>query len=148
MQTIILSNFFYDGSPEQLARYTAPFAKVPQMFNSTKIGNYVDIYALGVNDEKSPQCQPGSYKNVFGVELNTYDPATEKKVYDMFNTATADPRFVGGNIIFESYGRQAVLAVPDDSTAVPFRKFAVDVYVYLLRNTSVLLLTSDSGPHR
>jgi hypothetical protein len=122
-----MSNFFYDGSPDELANYTEPFAKVPQMFNSTNVGNYVDIYKLGGNDEASPQCASGDYKNIFGVELDTYDPAVEQQVYDMFNTATADPRFTGGNIVFESYGRQAVLAAPDEGTAVPFRKFAVDV---------------------
>jgi hypothetical protein len=136
-QAVILSYLYYDGSLEQLARYAAPFTKIPQIFNRTSTGNYVEIYTLGGNDEALQQCQPGGYKNIFGVELNQYDPAVEKQVYDTFNAATADTRFAGSNIIFESYGRQAVLAVPDDSTAVPFREFALVVYVSSLYRSTI-----------
>lgn len=87
----------------------------------------MDIYTIGGEDESSPQCQGGTYKNVFGVEFDTYDPAVELAVYNAFNSATADSNFTFGNVVFETYGNQAVQAVADDSTAVPFRNFTVVV---------------------
>ena len=128
-QSVILSNFFFDGPPEELKKHLAGFAKVPQMFNMTKTGNYPDIYTLGMSHEASPQCIGNNFKNLMGVELDKYNPAVQKKIYDVFNEFTADPRFALSSVLYDNYGRQGMLAVPEESTAIKFRKSWVDVYV-------------------
>lgn len=125
-QSVILSNFFFDGSAEDLKKHTLPFAKVPQMFNMTKTGNYPDIYKLGMSHEGSPQCIGNNFKNLMGVEYDTNNPAVSKKIYDVFNEFTADPRFALSNVLFDNYGRQGMMAVDKDSTAIKFRKSWVD----------------------
>ena len=122
-----MSNFFFDGPPETLKKHLAGFAKVPQMFNMTKQGNYVDIYTLGVSHEASPQCIGNNFKNMLGVELNEYNPKVMKQIYDKLNTITADPRFAMSNVLYDNYGRQGMLAVPEESSAIHYRKFWVDV---------------------
>lgn len=125
--SVILSNFFFDGPPEELKKHLAGFAKVPQMFNMTKTGNYPDIYTLGMSHEASPQCIGNNFKNLMGVELDKYNPAVQKKIYDVFNEFTADPRFALSSVLYDNYGRQGMLAVPEESTAIKFRKSWVDV---------------------
>ena len=97
------------------------------MFNMTKSGNYPDIYTLGMSHEQSPQCIGNNFKTLMGVELDTYNPGVQKKIYDVFNEFTADPRFALSSVLYDNYGRQGMLAVSEESTAIKFRKSWVDV---------------------
>jgi len=121
----MLNTFYHDGSLSDLESYIIPFTNIPQMFNQSASTTYDQIFTTSAADENSPQCIDNQYRNLFSVHMDTYDPVAMQGVYNTWNTLLTEPDFSNGNIFFESYGNQAVVAVADANTAVPGRKFKV-----------------------
>lgn len=69
----------------------------------------------------SPVCQPGgpTFTN-YPVNLDFYNLAALREAVDIFLSMPAEFRF--SSMLIEGYSGEAVRAVPDDSTAYPYRK--------------------------
>lgn len=99
------------------------FHDLGPIFKDVGAGSYIDLPAWGGMDLASPPCQKyGNAYARFPIDIEEYNPAAQRKVYDLFASATQEtPAINGSFFLFEGYSTQAVQAVPSDSTAYPFR---------------------------
>lgn len=82
----------------------------------------------GITD---PICQPGqSSIYLFPVGLQTYNPATNRAIYDLYKEMVNNNPTMNSSIVqFEGYATQGMRAVESDSTAYAHRGDNLLVYV-------------------
>lgn len=104
--------------------YTAPFIALGPVASKGGTGDYTNLAAWTGNALESPPCQKVGLVNTrFPIDLDTYNIQAQRKIYDLFaSTLEEIPALNGSLILFEGYSLQGVQAVPEESTAVPFRE--------------------------
>lgn len=112
-----------EGATTVDPKYTKYFHGLGPIATDGSVGDYTDLPRWTANDNNSPPCQKLGMANVrFPIDLDTYSPAAQRKVYDLFASATQEtPALNGSFFLFEGYSLQGVQAVPSESTAFPFR---------------------------
>ncbi|GAW10739.1 hypothetical protein ANO14919_000740 [Xylariales sp. No.14919] len=104
--------------------YTKVFKNLGPLVTDGAGGSYPDLPAwTGLSNDAIPCQKPGLVYTRFPIDLQTYDIAAQRKVYDMFASATQQtPALNGSLFLFEGYSLQGVKAIPSDQSAFPFRE--------------------------
>ncbi|KAI0376618.1 FAD binding domain protein [Hypomontagnella monticulosa] len=112
-----------EGTTTVDPKYTKHFHDLGPIATDGAAGSYTDLPRWTANDNNSPPCQKLGMVNArFPIDLDAYSPAAQRKVYDLFASATQEtPALNGSFFLFEGYSLQGVQAVPSESTAYPFR---------------------------
>ncbi|KAI1804853.1 hypothetical protein F4811DRAFT_570651 [Daldinia bambusicola] len=72
----------------------------------------------------------------FPIYLETYDIQAQRDVYDLLSSATHETLALNGSIFFlEGYPLQGVQAIPEESTAFPFRGDSLLLVPFILFKT-------------
>ncbi|PVH70236.1 FAD-binding domain-containing protein [Cadophora sp. DSE1049] len=123
---ILNTYFIYQGTPTELEKYVAPFRALgPVGETRTTAISYPDLFPLNrANETNLETCGKGLYRHLFPVGLKRYNPAAQRKIYNLFNNLTATYPSIAftSTFVMEGYSTQAVTSVPDESTAFPFRE--------------------------
>ncbi|KAI0537677.1 FAD binding domain protein [Xylaria digitata] len=103
--------------------YTEVFNKLGPLATNTAGGSYTDLPAWTSNSNEALPCQKSGLVNIrFPIALQTYNIAAQRKVYNMFASATQQIPAVNGSLfLFEGYSSQGVKAIPSDQSAFPSR---------------------------
>ncbi|KAJ8108436.1 hypothetical protein ONZ43_g6425 [Nemania bipapillata] len=103
--------------------YAEPFNILGPLTTDAASGTYTDLAAWTGNSIGAPPCQKSGLVNLrFPIDLQTYNVAAQRKVYDLFASATrTTPALNGSLFLFEGYSLQGVKAIPNDQTAFPNR---------------------------
>ncbi|KAI3324621.1 FAD binding domain protein [Xylariaceae sp. AK1471] len=120
---LIMFFILQEGVKAVDAAYTKPFDSLGPLATDAAGGSYIDLPAWTGNSNSSPPCQKAGLVNIrFPIDLQTYNIAAQRNVYDLFASATQKtPALNGSLFLFEGYSLQGVKAVPSDQTAFPFR---------------------------
>ncbi|KAJ5629512.1 hypothetical protein N7528_003169 [Penicillium herquei] len=104
--------------------YAAPFDKLGPVLSMGDKGTYNDLPMWTSNAEDSPPCQKSGLANVrFPVDLQTYNPTTQRLAFDTFSNFTQRfPAFNNSLFLFEGYSLQGVQSIDDESTAFAHRE--------------------------
>jgi hypothetical protein len=104
--------------------YTEPFTQLGPEVQNTGSGTYPDLASWTGNSNDSPVCQNAGLTSLrFPVDLQSYDPAAQRKVFDTFASVThQQSEFYNSLFLFEGFSLQGVQAIPADSTAFPHRQ--------------------------
>ncbi|PVH93235.1 FAD-binding domain-containing protein [Periconia macrospinosa] len=105
-------------------KFTAPFTALGPAVQAAGGGDYRDLPTWTGNAGDQIFCQKlGLSAFRFPLELQVYDIAAQRKVYDLYNAAMKETPALNGSIaLFEGYSMQGVQAVPAESSAYPFRE--------------------------
>lgn len=122
------------------AEFTQPFLDLGPVATSANAGDYTNLASWTSNDNASPPCQKAGLANTrFPIDHEIYDIPSQREAFDLFSSVTRDiPALNGSLFLYEGYSLQGVRAIPDDSTAYPFRGDA------LLQ--APLILYAQDGP--
>ncbi|KAF2968395.1 hypothetical protein GQX73_g5168 [Xylaria multiplex] len=103
--------------------YTEVFNNLAPLTTNAAGGSYTDLPSWTGNSNDAPPCQKSGLVNIrFPIDLQAYNIAAQRKVYDMFASATQQiPALNGSLFLFEGYSLQGVKAIPSDQSAFPFR---------------------------
>ncbi|KAI0154909.1 FAD binding domain protein [Xylariaceae sp. FL1272] len=103
--------------------YTKPFINLGPIVTDASGGSYTDLPAWTGNSNDALPCQKaGLTNNRFPIDLQTYNVAAQRKVYDLFASATQEtPALNGSLFLFEGYSLDGVKAIPSEKTAFPNR---------------------------
>ncbi|KAJ6446844.1 FAD binding domain-containingprotein [Purpureocillium lavendulum] len=103
--------------------YTKPFHDIGPAVIQPASGTYKDLAAWTGIALDSPPCQNvGNANPRFPIYLDTYNVASQKKIYDIFAAATKQGSdFANSLFMFEGYSEQGVQAIPDQASAFAFR---------------------------
>ncbi|KAI1084318.1 FAD binding domain protein [Whalleya microplaca] len=103
--------------------FTDPFVKLGPVATTSSAGTYRNLAAWTGNGNADAPCQKVGLVNTrFPIDVETYDIQAQRKVYDLFSSATHEtPALNGSLFLFEGYSLQAVQAIPKESTAVSYR---------------------------
>ncbi|UNI13778.1 hypothetical protein JDV02_000487 [Purpureocillium takamizusanense] len=120
---VIIFYIIQEGVKEVDPAYTKPFHDIGPAVKDPASGTYTDLAAWTGIALDSPPCQNAGLANPrFPIYLETYNVAAQKKVYDIFASATQqNPEFAHSLFMFEGYAEQGVRAIPDESSAFAFR---------------------------
>lgn len=120
---VIMFYILQEGVTAVDSAYTSPFYDLDPITTAAEGGSYTDLPAWTGNALESPPCQKSGLVNMrFPIDLESYDIAAQRKVYDLFAQAFQDtPALNGSLFLFEGYSLQGIRAVPSESTAYPFR---------------------------
>lgn len=130
-KVVISSILLYEGPEEKLERFTAPFRKIGPVSERTATSvQYPDLFDLNGQMEDDPPCYPDLNRHLMPVRLREFNLSAQREVYNIFNNLTTNPGFAGTAYLFEGYPKQGVVAVPEESTAVPFRQEQLLTYVH------------------
>ncbi|KAF2190320.1 FAD-binding domain-containing protein [Zopfia rhizophila CBS 207.26] len=145
--TLIMSTFMYEGPKVELEKLTAAFRRIGPVNETTSTSvQYPDIFDLNGQMEDDPAvCATNLNRHLCPIYLNKYNPKANRKVYNIFNNVTADPRFTYTVFLWEGYSTQAVKAVPEASTAAPWRDYnllASPVLTYANKSLSGVALAA------
>ncbi|KAI1155314.1 FAD binding domain protein [Nemania diffusa] len=104
--------------------YTEPFHGLGPLTTDAAGGYYTDLPAWTGNSNDAPPCQKAGLVNMrFPIDLQTYNIAAQRQVYDRFASATkTTPALNGSLFLFEGYSLQGVKAIPSHQTAFPNRE--------------------------
>lgn len=106
------------------AAYTKPFNDLGPIVTTPTSGTYLDLAKwTGISLSDTPCQKTGNANPRFPIYLKSYNPAAQRKVYDLFAQATtnASTPFSGALFMFEGYSTQGVKAISDDATAYAYR---------------------------
>jgi hypothetical protein len=112
-----------EGTSTVNSAYTKPFHNLGPLATDAAGGSYTDLPAWTGNSNASPPCQKAGLVNIrFPIDLQAYNVAAQRKVYDLFASATkTTPALNGSLFLFEGYSLDGVKAIPSDQTAFPNR---------------------------
>jgi len=121
----------YEGPKAELEKFAAPFRGIGPVNETTSTSvQYPDLFELNGQMEDDPAvCAADLNRHLCPVYLKMYNPKAQRKVYNIFNNLTYDARFAYTVFLWEGYPTQGVKAVPEGSTAVPFRDDNLLAYV-------------------
>ncbi|KAI0394647.1 FAD binding domain protein [Xylariaceae sp. FL0594] len=116
---VIMFFVLQEGVKQVNPVYTAPFHSLGPLASDTAGGSYTDVPAWTGNANESPPCQKAGLVNIrFPIDLETYNPAAQRQVYDLFASATkTTPALNGSLFLFEGYSLEGVKAVPSSQSA-------------------------------
>jgi hypothetical protein len=123
MQPTIMFYILQEGVTVVDSEYTDPFLALGSISTDAAGGSYTDLPEWTGNADDSPPCQKSGLVNTrFPIDLQTYNIAAQRQVYDLFANATQQtPALNNSLFLFEGYSLQGVKAVPSNATAFPFR---------------------------
>lgn len=122
-QTIISSTLMFEGAKEELEKFAAPFRKLGPVAEQVAASvQYPDIFKLNQQLETDPLCIPNLQHHLMPIRLHRFNLTAQRQVYNFFNDLSKDPGLNSTLFLFEGYPRQGVVAVPEERTAVPFRR--------------------------
>ena len=104
--------------------YVKPFSDIGPISTQSKSGTYRDLASwTGINLDSVPCQKTGNANPRFPIYLKTYNPAAQKKAYELFRQATtnASTPFANALFMFEGYSQQGVKKVEEDATAFAYR---------------------------
>ncbi|KAI0521823.1 FAD binding domain protein [Xylaria bambusicola] len=120
---VIMFYILQEGASAVDTVYTQPFIDIGPLMTNAAGGSYKDLPEWTGNANDSPPCQKSGLVNIrFPIDLQVYNVQAQRKVYDLFASATQEtPALNGSLFLFEGYSTQGVKKVPHRSTAYPNR---------------------------
>ena len=113
----------YEGPASVEKQYSAPFHSMGPVLVQSGVATYPELPTLVGADNNGPSCQHGFTVMRFPVGLDSYDPKTQRAVFEAFSAITSEvPAFNNSVFLFEGYALQGMKAVAAKSTAFPHRK--------------------------
>ena len=88
--------------------------------------SYPEVFAINGLDESSvPICGKGLNRHNCGAYIMHHNATSMRKVHGIFDDVTArHPDMASlSSFVVEGFSAQAVMAVPGDSTATPYREY-------------------------
>ncbi|PYH85967.1 FAD-binding domain-containing protein [Aspergillus uvarum CBS 121591] len=121
--------------------YTEAFRALNPIAITSQVGTYRDIPGWELMAFNSTQC---AARNIsaphFAVGLQRWNTTALRMVYEAFSAVTAgNSSFNASEVIFEGYPVQAKIAIPEDSTAYPFREDNLYAYPLIRYNANASL---------
>ncbi|KAI1391575.1 FAD binding domain protein [Hypoxylon trugodes] len=103
--------------------FTKPFHDLGPVSTEAVELSFTDLPAWTGNGNDSPPCKKANLVNLrFPIDLATYNVEAQRKVYDLFASATQEtPALNNSLFLFEGYALQGVKAFPGDSSAFALR---------------------------
>ncbi|RYC58252.1 hypothetical protein CHU98_g7969 [Xylaria longipes] len=122
-QPLIMFFVLQEGTKSVNSIYTEPFHSLGSLATEAAGGSYTDLPAWTGNSNDAPPCQKAGLVNIrFPIDLQTYNVAAQRKVYDLFaSTTKTTPALNGSLFLFEGHSLDGVKAIPSDQTAFPNR---------------------------
>jgi len=115
----------YNGPPSASRKYTQSFHDLLLLSASTDEVEYPDHPAAVLSSQKDLACQKlgdSSSALRFPTDLKSYNISAMRSIYEIFdNGITNEPQLSTSLMMIEGYSVQGVQAIPENSTAVPFR---------------------------
>ncbi|KAI0139092.1 FAD binding domain protein [Hypoxylon sp. NC0597] len=120
---VIMFYILQEGVTAVDTTYTTPFNELGPIATDAAGGSYTDLPAWTGNANGSPPCQKAGLVNIrFPIDIESYNIAAQRKAYDLFASTTQEiPALNNSLFLFEGYSLQGVKAIPQESTAFPFR---------------------------
>ena len=107
----------------QEAIYAAPFHALGPVTVQAGNGTYPELPAVIGSSDSDAGCAHGLTWQRFPISLQSYSTTAQRKVFTAFSVLTETyPALNGSSFIFEGYSVAGVKAVPDASTAYPYRQ--------------------------
>ncbi|KAI1467640.1 FAD-binding domain-containing protein [Daldinia caldariorum] len=105
------------------SEFTGPLTRIGPVATTTSTGTYLDLAPWILTSNVDGPCQKAGLINTrFPIDLETYNVQAQRDVYDLFSSATHETPALNGSVfLLEGYPLQGVQAVPEESTAFPFR---------------------------
>ncbi|KAL4968647.1 FAD-binding oxidoreductase [Aspergillus stella-maris] len=127
-ETSIAVTAVYQGSQSEALSLLAPILDLgPKVRNVTE-STWNRLSGIATFGSDDVICEPGNELDVHAVNIRRRDAESFIRVFEMMDRFYADvPDGRGSGIAIEGWGNAAVLAVPDDETAYPWRD--TEVYV-------------------
>ncbi|KAH6888453.1 hypothetical protein B0T10DRAFT_405689 [Thelonectria olida] len=112
----------YAGSEEQASQFADPFLELADFSVVNASIPYPQVAFASGSGVDSPSCQNSLLRHPqHPIQLNTTDIPTVRAISNAIRDAVAAHPGLNGAVAIESYGWQAVQAVPAKSTAYPWR---------------------------
>ena len=131
-----------EGVNEVDPSYTVPIDEMGPVHTHTEITPYNEIPGWIQAGMEDLACQKKSETYLrFPIDLKRYNATAQQQLYDTFAAGVKTmPELGNSMVLIEGYGVQAVQAVPEESTAFPFRSddLLIAPFVYYKPNGSAL----------
>jgi hypothetical protein len=112
----------YAGSEDQAAQFADPFLELADLKVINASIPYSQVALASGTGVDSPGCQNSLFRHPqHPIQLNTTDIPTIRAISNAIRDAVTAHPGLNGAVAIESYGWQAVQAVPAESTAYPWR---------------------------
>ena len=116
---IVNANYF--GPQEEGLKYLQPFIDLKPVIQSAKMVNWTGVWADAYFGLDATGCAKRNYVNAYSEGLIQTDPSALQSFFtDLSAFSVAHPD-IHANFVIHRFPTQAVLAVPDDATAYPYR---------------------------
>ena len=131
---MIIFQLQFSGPAADADPMLAPFYALQPIAATNATVPYPEVAHAAASGNTDPVCQPGTSDYLFPVGLQTYNPETNRAVYDLFKEMINNYPTLGSQsaVQFEGYAQQGVRAVEPDSTAYAHRGDSLLVYVLSL----------------
>ncbi|KAL8991190.1 MAG: hypothetical protein Q9177_000338 [Variospora cf. flavescens] len=141
----IILNIIYFGAKERAQPYIDPFLKLgPTKTNITMVP-WNKLYAYLFFGGNSTACRKNQYLSSAGQGLRRTDPATFETFFGDMTNFLRQYKAIAGTFVATRFPNQAVLAVPDESTAYPYRDIKTHLlYQHIYPNNGTLDEAVDS----
>src|SRR5436305_13993368 len=95
----------YEGPKAELEKFAAPFRLIGPGNETTSTSvQYPDLFELNGQTEGDPAvCAPDLNRHLCPVYLKKYNLKAQRKVYNIFNNLTYNPRFAYTVFLWEGY---------------------------------------------
>jgi hypothetical protein len=120
---VIVFFIIFQGTAAQEAVYAAPFHALGPVIVRTGNGTYPELPTILGSGDSDVACAHGLTWQRFPISLQSYSTTAQRDVFTAFSVLTETyPALNGSSYIFEGYSVAGVKAVPDASTAYPYRR--------------------------
>ncbi|KAI0382490.1 FAD-binding domain-containing protein [Hypomontagnella monticulosa] len=120
--TQILVSFVYFGPETEAHRVIAPFLNLKPPVLRTNSVPYSQFHRTIFFGSEAQICVPGRISDVFSVNVRKVSAETLKSTFDKLDAfLKANPDGRESHAILETFPNQAVISVPDEATAYPWR---------------------------
>ena len=135
-QSSIILNFVYYGPQDEAMPYIQPFLELePTTINMTMVP-WNELYAALFFGADASACEDRQYLNSAGQGLRQTDVATWEVFFGAMTDFLRQYKEITGAFVASRFPNQAVLAVPDEETAYPYRDIKTHLYVRLFSHCS------------
>lgn len=119
---MIILNAVYVGPQSEGEKVIKPFLDLNPLVQNISVvpwNRLSDVATFGIANYA---CHKGILESIYSLALKNIDPATFASVFELLTKFYLEnPPARGSNFFYEVLSNEAVLAVPNDATAYPYR---------------------------